>query len=785
VSVTQAAVLLGGREWMPMAILVLTLAVLLLGIAYWRTTADARTRWLAAMLKAIGLGLLVLCLVEPLWSTTRAKPGANLFLIVADNSRSMEIDAGNNRSRGEWLRELLIADEAPWQVRLAQDFDVRRFLFDARLQNVSGFEDLNFVGNATSIDVVLETLAERLAAQPLAGILLLTDGNSTTPPLPAEKLKTLPPIYPILPPTDRTPGDLSIAGTTVSETIFEDAPVTVTAQVAAVQMDSTAVTCQLLDEQGDLVEEQTQTIDSDKPLSFRFQVRPKKPGLSFYTVRVAPEGEVERTFAEDPRTREATLANNQRQVAVNREGQPYRVLYVGGRPNWEYKFLRRGIEEDPQISLVGFLRIARREAKFDFRGRADESSNPLFRGFKKEGDEETESYDQPVIIRLNARNEAELRDGFPKEKAELFEYDALVLDDIEAEFFTHDQLALIERFVSERGGGLMMLGGPDTFRHGGYSRTPVGDALPVYLDRPVAGDPQDRFRLRLTRDGWLEPWIRLRDNEADEKSRLAQMPQFWSVSRVDSVKPAARVMASVTADGRTEFPAVVTQSYGRGRVLAVMIGDLWRWGMHRGPDAEDDLGKAWRQMVRWTLADIPRRLQGAVVPQQEGQHQTMRIALRVRDKVYQPQDNANLSVQVRPPGEPSIELDAQPSLEEAGLFEVLYTPRSPGAYRAEITHTDDSGEVQRATLGWTSDPAADEFREITINRDAMARLAEATGGEVVEASNLNDFVTTLPARNAPLTETWLTPLWHRSWVFALVLLCLIGEWGIRRLRGLP
>jgi uncharacterized membrane protein len=780
-----AAVLLGGRDWMPAAILVLTLAVLLLGFAYWRTTADSRTRWLAALLKATGLGLLVLCLVEPLWSTTRAKPGANLFLIVADNSRSMEIDAGDGRSRGEWLRELLIADEAPWQVRLAQDFDVRRFLFDARLQNVSGFEDLNFIGNATSIDVVLETLAERYAAQPLAGILLLTDGNSTTPPLPAEKLKKLPPIYPILPPAERTPGDLSISGTSVSETIFEDAPVTVTAQVAAVQMNSAAVTCQLLDEQGDLVEEQTQSVDSDKPLSFRFQVRPKKPGLSFYTVRVAPEGEIERTFGQTPRTREATLANNQRQIAVNREGQPYRVLYVGGRPNWEYKFLRRGLQEDPQINLAGLLRIARREAKFDFRGRADESSNPLFRGFKKEGDEETESYDQPVMFAHNAKDEAELRDGFPKEKAKLFEYDAIVLDDVEAEFFTHDQLALIERFVSERGGGLMMLGGPDTFRHGGYSRTPVGDALPVYLDRPVAGDPQDRFRLRLTREGWLEPWMRLRDNEADEKQRLAQMPQFWSVSRVDSVKPAARLMATVTADGRIEFPAVVTQSYGRGRVLAVMIGDMWRWGMHRGPDAEDDLGKAWRQMVRWTLADIPRRLQGAVVPQQEGQHQTMRIAVRLKDKVYQPQDNANLSVQVRPPGEPSIELDAQPSLEEAGLFEALYTPRQAGAYRAEITQTDESGEVQRTTLGWTSDPAADEFREITINHDAMARLAEATGGEVVSADGLNDFVTTLPARNVPLTETWLTPLWHRSWVFALVLLCLIGEWGIRRVRGLP
>ena len=87
-------------------------------------------------------------------------------------------------------------------------------------------------------------------------------------------------------------------------------------------------------------------------------------------------------------------------------------------------------------------------------------------------------------------------------------------------------------------------------------------------------------------------------------------------------------MATVTADDRTTFPAVVTQSYGRGRVLAVMVGDLWRWGLQRPADAENDLAKAWRQMVRWLVADVPHRLEGAV-PEQEGTHQTVRLEIAV------------------------------------------------------------------------------------------------------------------------------------------------------------
>ena len=38
--------------------------------------------------------------------------------------------------------------------------------------------------------------------------------------------------------------------------------------------------------------------------------------------------------------------------------------------------------------------------------------------------------------------------------------------------------------MSRRGGGLLMLGGPDSFADGKYDRTPVGELLPVYLNRP-------------------------------------------------------------------------------------------------------------------------------------------------------------------------------------------------------------------------------------------------------------------------------------------------------------
>src|SRR5437762_10283402 len=153
------------------------------------------------------------------------------------------------------------------------------------------------------------------------------------------------------------------------------------------------------------------------------------------------------------------------------------------------------MDEADEINLVALVRIAKREPRFTFLGRSGERTNPLFRGFGNQSDERGEQYDEPVLVRLGTEDKDELRGGFPKDADDLFRYHAVILDDIEAEFFKQDQLSLLQQFVSRRGGGLLMLGGKESFGEGGYSRTPVGDMLPVYLDRNLSGAPGDQYRV--------------------------------------------------------------------------------------------------------------------------------------------------------------------------------------------------------------------------------------------------------------------------------------------------
>lgn len=778
---------LGARQWLAPAVVLALIALAALVWAYVRAGTQPWVRGLAAMLKAAGITLLALCLVEPLFTGTRPKPGTNLFLVVADNSRSLQLaDRGSRQSRGQ-LFQARLAEKSPWLTRVAQDFDLRRYAFDTTLRPVKDFAELSLDGQASAMQGSLTALAERFRGQPIAGILLFTDGNATD--LAANlDWSRLPPVYPVLPTGGSDLVDLSVARVAISQTNFEAAPVTITAEIEGQSVAGKKIVVRVLGEDGKEVERRSLLGPADRePLAQRFLIKPEKAGVSFYTVQTFLDGE--EGFEQRPgRTTEATLANNRRLATVDRGGGPYRVLYVAGRPNWEFKFLRRAVQEDDEVTLVGLLRIAKKEPKFTFKGQKGERTNPLFRGFSNQDDPTAEQYNQPVLLRVldTDLDKQELKAGFPKDAEDLYRYHAVILDDVEAAFFTQDQLSLLQKFVSQRGGGLLMLGGAQSFAEGAYARTPVGEMLPVYLDRSTAAGPTDGYRLKLTREGWLQPWVRIRANEQDEEKRLAAMPAFKTVNRVDAIKPGASVLAQVETAAGEPRPALVVQPFGRGRTAALLIGDLWRWNLRRDDYKESDLDKSWRQTVRWLVADVPqpvevetRRSAGTALPGVE-------IVVRARDKQFSPLDNAGVSIKVHTPDKRQIELLAESSAKSPGEYVATFAPREAGAYRASIAVTAaDGSEVGSRDTGWSVEPETEEFRTLAINRPLLERIAKETGGEIVSANALDGFVSSLPNRKIPKVESWTYPLWHQWQMFLAAIACLIGEWGLRRWKGLP
>lgn len=799
---------LGSRDWLPAAIILFVIGAVAIGWSLWRSPLGGFSVWLSALCKLIAVASVSLYLVEPQLRSKRPKPGANALAVVVDNSRSMSIRAPGQTSSLEDKLKSVLRMEADWHARASQDFSVRLYGFDSRLRSLDSFEQLKFDGNSSLLGEAIGTVRDRYANRPAAGILVFTDGMSSDTLPTLTNGENAVPIYPVVDLGRDQLRDISITDPAITQSAFELAPVQIEATIHCLGFKDQQVTVRLFDEKGVSVSDQSIKVDADKfEKRLRFQYRPKEPGIQFARLRVMLKAEDDPNELSPPSRQEVTTTNNARLLAIDRGGGPYRILYIAGRANWDFKFFRRAIEEDQELRLAGLIRIAKKEAKFNFRDRSVSDTNPLFAGFEDDQDA-SEKYDEPILVRVGVNEENELKAGFPKTEAELFQFDAIILDDIEAKFFTQEQMMLVRQFVAARGGGFMMMGGSDSFERGGYRETPIGDLLPIYLNKSALMDsasssaqsgltpPVATARLgsedsdapsvayRLTREGSLEPWMRLRGSELDEAKRLSEMPRFFAWNKIKDVKPGASILANMSGDDNSTFPAMIVQNFGSGRVGALTVADMWRWTMRRAHEETNDLAQCWRQMARWLTTDVPKRLEAEVIaPLKANDPHSIKIS--VRDESYLPLDNASFEVSVLPPDGKLVPVDVVPDRERSGQYLANFWSQVDGPYVVSVkAKSADGEEVGEVESGWSAEPSALEFRNLAPNLDELSALAKQTGGEVVDIDQLDSFIKSLPTRQVPITETRIEPLWHSSSWLTLTLLCLCAEWGLRRLRGL-
>ncbi|MFP6764955.1 MAG: hypothetical protein VB858_15115, partial [Planctomycetaceae bacterium] len=195
----------GRPEWIIPAVLVGAVAT---GLVWWssrRVDSAKKIRVLASLLKVTGMALLVVCLLEPVWSGFQPKPHANLFLVLADNSQSLTTEPAQagDLTLAARVRATLNDDQAVWKTRLEQDFELHRFAFDRQLRSVNDFSGLEWDGEMSSLKAALASLTQRFDGQPVGGVLLFSDGNTTdiTESDLAVQLAAagdVPPIYPVV-----------------------------------------------------------------------------------------------------------------------------------------------------------------------------------------------------------------------------------------------------------------------------------------------------------------------------------------------------------------------------------------------------------------------------------------------------------------------------------------------------------------------------------------------------------------------------------------------------------
>ena len=724
--------------------------IVVVWIFYRKTTiaADGRLKVCLIALRSSVLVALLFCLLQPKLISSTPVLQRNDLAVIVDNSRSMSIrDMGGGRTRGSVAVDLLYGEYGLVD-RLRDDFQLHTFRIGGGSHPIFGPEDLSFAAARTSLAEGLKQVIRALKGLSLCGVILISDGgdNSGQDPIrQAQLLKALDiPAFTVgvgetAIVKDREITQVNAARTVMDESIFD---VNVTVRNRGYPQGE----FDIIIEEGDRVvaSKKVPAGKNQAGQRYTFELSAEDEGPSVYVVRI-PEARGE-----------TILQNNRRAFLVNNKRINSDLLYIEGHPRNEYKFIRRAAEGDKTLRLATYLKTG--PSKF---------------------------------LRQGIETAQELANGFPIKKENLYKYAAIVLGDIPKSFFTANQLAMIREFVSERGGGFLMLGGPTAFEEN-FIRSPIADILPMTLLSQAQLPPQlrqpavsQKFSLRLTPEGEQTAVMRMGLDDATNRQRWQKMPQLLGINVTGPVKPGATVLAvHPTLSLRNEpLPVIAYERYGRGRSMVVATASTWRWQMLL-PHEDRSHERFWRQVLRWLAASATRPVELNLDKDVYGAGEQVNVRVRVFDSVYEPVNDATVWLNLTDSAGAIQDFRLEWKIDEDGIYTGAFTVSKDGIHTIEVAATSPAGAVQEASTHFLVAEPVVEFIDAGLDAALLKSMARASSGRFYTNSQADRLVNELKS----LRSVDMVDIEQDIWNMPVVLILLFGlftlEWLIRRKKGM-
>ena len=745
----------------PASVWLILAAGLLIGVPAVLTYARApgrgsrRDRTLLAALRGSALALVLVCLMRPQLLVSAAVPQRNYVGILIDDSRSMRVADGGSLERGEAVRRLLAADGQLVR-QLGERFQLRFYRFSSSTQRIERLGDLSFAGGETRIAAALEDARQDLSSVPLSGLVLVTDGADNARAPIAEELATLRsravPVFTVGIGNDRFNRDIEVRRVEASRSVLRGTALVLDVVLAQRGFGGERVPL-VVEDAGRIVSSQEVTLPADgEAASVRVHVTAAEAGPRTYTVRVPP------------RPGEMVAQNNAQQALVDVRDRTEKVLYVEGDLRWEMKYVRQAVAADSNLQIVTLQRTA---------------TNKFYR--------------------VGVDSAEELASGFPKTREELFRYKGVILGTVEASFFSRDQLRMLADFVGERGGGLLVLGGRQSFAEGGYVGTPLADALPVEIET-VEEETSDfiaDLKVRLTPAGRAHAATQLAATDSGNVARWRTLPEVTSVNQLGRLKPGAvALLTGAVADGGRggsgyAQPVLAYQQYGRGRAIALAIQDSWMWQMHPDIGVEDQTHETfWRQLLRWLVTDTPGRVAVSLSSDRVSPREAVTVRAEVGDEQFVRVNDAAVTARVRGPAGDVRDLPLEWTVDRDGEYKATFSPDEPGLYAVHVV----VGGVRRgggaarvadsATTYVRVAPSEAEYFGAEMRAPLLRRIASETDGRFYTPATVHALPEDLSLSRRGVTVVREMDLWDMPIIFVLLVVLMSTEWGYRKWRGL-
>ncbi|MGA1197831.1 MAG: glutamine amidotransferase, partial [Candidatus Latescibacterota bacterium] len=642
------------------ALLLLTFSA---GLFLWHK----RSGWGVAAVRTSGLVLALFLILGPTLVMQRMSPGTHFVPILFDNSQSMLLDESSGITRGEQLKAVYAASS--FEKALKQTHQVVPFQFGARPERLRTLEAMAFDQPESDIGGSVRDVIKQMQGVSVSAVVVFSDGaqQSTTPFL-LDDLPKETPVFVVGVGQEDGWRDLALTSLSLMHTHFDR--VAVVAQVRAENLVGEKVVVEVLDGTRKIATASFEVSEGVIDHQVRLEFSPQGEGWRSYQMRV-------KLSAHEDLDR--IVENNVRDFVVDNRTQSFRILYFAGRPNWENKFVRRALDDVPQLALSSLIRISGAERKFVFRGRDATMANPLFEGFDDQA-LNAPRYDEAVYVRLGV-GESELATGYPEDASELYRYHMVILGEVERNFFSQSHLELTRDFVSKRGGSLLLLGGPRSFAEGDWDQSVLEPVLPVVLG--ASGSyRKELIQAKPTIEGLLSGvWALDADPNANAMKWL-ELPALFGNNGFTQTRAGATVLART--DDEKDAPLFVWHRYGEGVSAVLATGETWAWQMMAD---QDDVSheRFWRQLARFLVTRVPQPVtlmsggEDVVV----GEERVLQFM--VRDSLFVAREGLLVDVTLKTGPNTQIPLPVIESLEEPGVYTASFVAEVPGLHLLAVT----------------------------------------------------------------------------------------------------
>lgn len=710
----------------------------LLAIAIWRKRASRGESFsIARMLALWGLesglaAILLLLLWQPALSITALKPQQNIIAIVVDDSRSMALaDTGAARQQ----QALKVLDSGLLK-SLESRFQVRLYRLSAGVERIQDVHALCAMGAATEIGNGLRQLADEAATLPIGAVVLLSDGADNSGGVDFETLSEIRrrrlPVNTIGFGREEITKDVELDGFDVPPKAPADSRLQ--ARVTIRQNGFVGRHAQLVVAEGGAILASRDVVLGQREQVETVEFNAGKAGVKSIEARL------------NPLAGEENADNNRLTRVLSIDDRPRKLLYVEGEPRWEYKFVRRAVEDDPALRVVSMLRTT-----------------------------------QNKIYRQGIANADELADGFPTKPEELFEYEGLILGSVEAGFFSTGQQQAIADFVDRRGGGLLFLGGRWALADGGYNAPPFNELLPVNLPQRKTTFDRTMVAAELTEVGKRSLICRIEDDPQKSEQHWEVLPYLANYQDPGTAKPGAVVLARVNAGGN-RLPLLVTENYGRGRTAVFATGGSWRWRMQQ-PAGDRSQEIFWRQLLRWAAGTTPSRVVASTPDAQLEDDGRVQIRAEVRDRAYLPAGDADVQANVIGPDGSSEVVPLRPEPLKQGIYSAEWNAAKAGSYLAEVSARRGGEPLGKDVLTFRRENGVAENFHREQNKELLEKLAEDTGGRYYTAASAQNLIQEISYSEAGITGREYKDLWNMPAILIALVALRATEWVLRRRWG--